>query len=112
MSIEIHPFSLTTLGTVLLAQIGPNEGNSAEIYDEAFERLTEALDRERHWAHRNPHSFNALFAGTNRYVESGGKLTGSQRIRLERDIIEAQKLFPRDQEIATVVKQLKSSTKI
>jgi SIR2-like domain len=107
VSIEVHPFSLTTLGTVLLAQIGPNEGSLADIYDEGFGSLTAAIDRERHWSHRNPHSLSALFSGTHRFIESGGQLTAHQRARLDQDIREAQKLFPRDQEMGAAVSQLK-----
>jgi hypothetical protein len=109
VSIEIHPYSLTTLGTILLAQLAPDAAWNTEIYNEAFERLAEAIDREKHWSHRNPHSFVSLFAGTKRYIENGGNLTSIQRDRLDRVVTEAQKLFPRDLELGGLIAQLSAS---
>jgi len=108
VSIEVHPFSLTTLGTVLIAQMDAEPSLLTMIYDEAYARLTHAIERERHWAHRNPHSFVALLNGTIKYVALGGNLTSPQREQLRRHVDEAARLFRRDSGITDAISQLKT----
>jgi len=106
VSIEVHPFSLTTLGTILFAQLSEDVTANEAIYAEAFGRLSEAIDRERNWSHRNPHSFMSLLNGTKTYVDFGGKLTSRQKENLQRTISEARRLFPRDVDMAESISQI------
>jgi len=96
VSIENHPLPLTTLGKILLAQLGPDKSVNEAAYSEAFGRLTEAIERERHWAHRNVHSFISLIRGTIEYFDRGGRLTQTQVNQLRRIASEATALFRRD----------------
>jgi hypothetical protein len=106
VSIEIHPFSLTTLGTILFVQLSEDATMNEAIYTEAFGRLSEAIDRERNWSHRNPHSFMSLLNGTKRYIDFGGKITSRQKEYLQRTISEARRLFPRNTDMAETISQI------
>lgn len=106
VSIEVHPFTLTTLGAVLFAQLSEDTKANSSIYEEAIGRLSDAIDRERNWSYRNPHSFMSLFTGTKRYVDFGGNLTSRQKDYLKQAIGEAQKLFQRDSNMTDAISKL------
>jgi hypothetical protein len=107
VAIEYHPLSLTTLGRVLIAQLG-QEGMSREAtYDEAFERLSHSIELERSWTPPSVHPFVTLFRGTRDYLALSGKLTERQAEAVRGFVTEAQQLFARDPDIAESITQMR-----
>jgi hypothetical protein len=103
VSIENHPLSLTTLGRVLMAQLGQEGMSRTATYEDAFIRLTSAIEIERSWSPPSVHPFVVLFRGTRDYLASRGKLTNEQAERLRGFVSEAQRLFPRDADISDAI---------
>jgi hypothetical protein len=83
VAIEHHPFGLTTLGKVLMAQMLAPEASMTEVYREAFDQLSQAIELEQRWSRSSVQPFVSLFAGTIRFLERKGALTSEQRDRLE-----------------------------
>jgi len=83
VAIELHPFGLTTLGKVLLAQMAVPGASLEAVYGEAFEKLSQAIDLEESWSRSAIQPFMSLFSGTVRFLERRGVLTASQRNKLE-----------------------------
>lgn len=106
VSIETHPLSLTTLAKVLLAQIGVEGISNTAVYAEAFARLIAAIEYERSWSSRTVHAFMSLFRGTRDFLARGGILLATQRETVERLLEEAQRLFPRNPDIAEAASSL------
>ena len=99
VSIETHPFTLTTLARVLVAQLDQEGMSLTATYQELFERLSSAIELERSWSPPTVHPFVVLFLGTRHYIARGGRLTGDQAQRMKGFISEAQRLFPRDPDV-------------
>ena len=99
VSVERHPFTLTTLGQALIAEMTVGEIVSAGSYSEAFEKLNLAIRLERNRARMAVQPFITLFRGSRAYLERGGILSTSQTADLRRLIGEARGKFPRDGEI-------------
>lgn len=75
VSIETHPFTLTTLGSTLLVQMNITGYSLTSTFGEAFEILSEAIHLEKSWARMAVQPFIALFRGTKNFLESGGVLS-------------------------------------
>jgi hypothetical protein len=106
VSIEHHPLPLTTLGKILLAQIGEQGISATATYEEAFGRLTAAINLERLWARINVHPFISLFRGTRTYIESGGSLTGHQAEQLRNLVRDAGLQFPADRDVQAAIAEM------
>jgi hypothetical protein len=105
--IETHPFSLTTLGRVLLAQLGIHGTPLQSTYEEAFARLTEAIEIERsEWDYMTVHAFVILFRGTHQFLKMGGRLSERQTLELRNILRLAERFFPRDQEMKNAAGEL------
>ncbi|MBR0650728.1 ATP-binding protein [Roseomonas terrae] len=99
VSIENHPFPLTTLGKILLAQLGYPGLSDAYSYDEAFKCLTRAIDLEHKRARASVHAYVTIFYGTLEYMKVGGILSVNQKSEIQTLLDSAQKYFPRDSEL-------------
>ncbi len=76
--VEMHPFTLSTLGKVLMAQMTLQGQPMKSLYDEAFEKLQNAIGLERAWLRSAVQPYASLFSGTIRYLELGGTLSSKQ----------------------------------
>jgi len=108
VSVEHHPFPLTTLGKVLLSQMLAPGMNMKESFDEAFGRLSEAISIEerRHRVAAQP--YGLVFNGVINYLQAGGHLTHQQRGRLTEILAKAASKLAFDREMqqqATAVNQ-------
>jgi hypothetical protein len=106
VAIEHHPLSLTTLGRVLIAQLGMEGMSRTATYEEAFIRLSNAIELERSWSPPSVHPFVTLFRGTRDYVAHRGRLTNDQINRLRGFVDEAQRQFIHDPDIADSIAQI------
>lgn len=106
VAIERHPFSLTTMGKILLMQMEKAPGAVEGVYGEAFETLSAAIELEARRSRITVHPFATLLSGTARYCERGGVLTANQRARIDCYYAEAQALFARDAMIDAVLRRL------
>lgn len=106
VGVETHPMPLTTLGKVLLAQIGQSGMTNAGIYSEAHKVLIEAIRIETAKSRISVHAYITLFRGVLAYVGAGGYPTDVERLEIE-DLIKAvSKYFPRDAELKEVSEQV------
>ena len=106
VGVETHPMPLTTLGKVLLAQLGQPGMTNAGIYSEAHEVLVKAIRIETAKSRISVHAYITLFRGVLAYVGTGGSPTDVERLEIE-DLIKAvSKYFPRDAELKQVSEQV------
>jgi hypothetical protein len=99
VSVEHHPFPLTTLGKVLLSEMQVPGMNMKELFDEAFERLSEAISSEQRRHRVAPQPYGVVFNGVINYLQAGGNLTNQQRGRLENILKMAASKFASDREM-------------
>ncbi|MBO1326187.1 SIR2 family protein [Acetobacter sp. TBRC 12305] len=99
VAVEHHPFPLTTLGKVLLSEMLARDVNRKMSFDEAFERLSEAISIEerRHRVAAQPYSL--IFNGVINYLQAGGDLTHQQRGRLNDIMAKAESKLASELEI-------------
>jgi hypothetical protein len=99
VSVEHHPFPLTTLGKVLLVTMDADTALRDEAYAEAIEILREAIELERQKSRVSVHPFMSLISGTTRYLELGGSLSERQFQLVERYCNEAETRFRPDPQL-------------
>jgi hypothetical protein len=99
VSIEHHPFTLSTLGKVLMTQSLSTGTPRSEMFDEALARLSVAIELEGRWARSAPHPYFSLFNGTISYLEHGGVLTAKQVETIKGHMQSAQTRFLKDNEV-------------
>lgn len=107
VAIEFHPFPLTTLGKVLFVQMAVNPDGNASLFNEAFECLNQAIEREARWARRAVQPFATLFSGVLQYVDIGGSLSSTQLDAIRSLVKTAQQKFPREAEVISSIDSLK-----
>lgn len=106
VAIERHPFTLTTLGKILLRQMEVAPGGKEGLYGEAFESLSAAIESEARRLRITVHPFATLLSGTARYCEFGGVLTAHQRERIDGYAGDAETRFGRDVLIGAALRRL------
>jgi hypothetical protein len=100
VSLERHPLTLTTLGKVLLTRVNSEGAGASDLFNEAFNLLTEATEMERNkWSRISIHSFVLLFRGTAKFVVLGGRLSRPQLEKLRTAAGEATLRFSSDVDI-------------
>lgn len=108
VSLEPHPFPLTTLARTLLAQMSiEGVGLARSCFGEAFDRLDTAIQLERDWGRVAVQPFIVLFRGTSYFLETSGELTGTQARRIAELLDEADQRFRRDTEVQAVISALR-----
>lgn len=108
ISVEEHPFSLTTLGKILFAQAQVEPYTRQSAFDEAFARLSQAIDLERSWAWTNTQAFVILFRGVREVMDLGVKLTSRQGELLMEYATYARRRFARDRELMDSIDQVQA----
>ncbi|MGO9116853.1 MAG: SIR2 family protein [Desulfomonilaceae bacterium] len=103
VSIEEHPFPLTTLGKLLLREMEITAQDRDRLFDQAYERLVKAIELETWHSRITVHPFVTLFNGAALYMELGGTLKSHQRTKLTNYSAEAGYRFRRDPNVAAVV---------
>jgi hypothetical protein len=103
VSIELHPFPLSTLGKVLMTQMLLPGQDMKSLFDEAFGRLGTAIDLESSWSRSAVQPYVSLFSGTIKYLERKGALANRQIDALKSFLAGAQSRFSRDKEIQDLV---------
>ena len=91
LTIEVHPFTMTTLGNLILRKAASAATNKQELFGEAFDLLREAIsteaDKSRVVAVQ---PYFALLRGAKKYLESGGTLSLVQFEYLNKHISQAR----------------------
>lgn len=82
VTIEHHPFPLTTLGKVLLVHMLAPGISMKTSFDEAFRKLSEAIQIENRRNRVSVQPFGVIFSGVVSYLEAGGQLDHKQLSRL------------------------------
>ncbi|MGR9463231.1 hypothetical protein [Rhizobium leguminosarum] len=112
VAIELHPFGLTTLGKILMSQMLLPGRSMSSSFNEAFERLSAAIEREALWSRRAIQPFLTLFRGVDRYLENGGALDGHQRDTLRDLLGVADHRFSKENEVVEIVASIRRRTKL
>ncbi|HTW51935.1 MAG TPA: SIR2 family protein [Stellaceae bacterium] len=106
VTIERHPFPLSTLGKVLMTQMVQPGQPLASLYEEAFTDLQTAIEIERKWSRSAVQPYASLFSGTMRYLENKGTLSEKQRASLKSNLIDVDARFPMNDEIHTLASEV------
>ncbi|ENN87545.1 hypothetical protein RHSP_44368 [Rhizobium freirei PRF 81] len=112
VAIELHPFGLTTLGKILMTQMLVPGYSMTASFNEAFDRLAKAIEKEALWSRRAIQPFLALFRGTDRYLEHGGSLDAQQRDALRSHLTTADYRFSKENEVVEIVASLRRRVKL
>ncbi|MHB0785290.1 hypothetical protein [Bradyrhizobium sp. 5.13L] len=102
VSVEEHPLPLTTLGKILLVQMLAKGYSAAAAYEEAYERLTDAIILESKWHRKAVQPYVLLFRGSADYIRSGGRLSAKQIEKIMSLVENAKSIWGRDNEIQEV----------
>lgn len=112
VAIELHPFGLTTLGKILMVQMLLPGRSMSTSFNEAFERLSTAIEKEALWSRRAIQPFLALFRGVDRYLENGGSLEGHQRDTLRSLLSIADHRFSKENEVVEISASIRRRIKL
>jgi hypothetical protein len=99
VSVEDHPLPLTTLGKILLVQMSDDGYSAAASYEEAFDRLTDAIILESNWKRKAAQPYVLLFRGTVDFMKRGGRLSQRQTDKIILLIQDAKSGWKRDKEV-------------
>jgi hypothetical protein len=108
VSIETHPFTLTTLGKLLLQQMDLGGPDRESLFSEAFDGLASAIKREGARSRIRIHPYMTLFAGASRFLENGSDLTQSQNAELVEFMKEAKYAFHYDRPLLALAQRLEA----
>jgi hypothetical protein len=106
VAIERHPFTLTTLGKLLLSQMEGDPGKKSAVFCEAFENLSAAIHMEGRRSRIRVHPYATLFSGTARYLESHGRLSADQQRILDAHMQDARDYFNADAALQAALNRL------
>ena len=106
LSVERHPFGLTTLGKILIQTIEADEVERDAHFAEALATLSEAIETEAKRSRVSVHPFMSLLNGASRYLELGGQLDEGQWQLVVRYADEAENQFHSDPQIQLQVRRL------
>lgn len=99
VSIEHHPFPLTTLGKVLFAEFAASKPSNRAVFDEALSRLGQAIELERQWHWNSTQAYVIVFRGVLDALSMGLGLTARQAEDIATYIQFAHRRFGRDREL-------------
>ncbi|MBR0704562.1 SIR2 family protein [Bradyrhizobium diazoefficiens] len=99
VAVEHHPFPLTTLGKVLLARMTAPREPMKDSFDEAFEKLSEAIAIEERRNRVSAQPYGIIFGGVISYLGAGGNLSHQQRNRLREILTKATSKLAGDREL-------------
>lgn len=107
-SIENHPLPLTTLSKILFIQMAVPGYSMAGSFSEAFDCSDRAITIEKSWSRKSVHPYVTMFRGVKDYLDRSGQMSSTQIQRTRDFMRDAEKLFPRDQEIRDTILQVKT----
>jgi len=99
VAVEHHPFPLTTLGKVLLGHMLAPGVNMRTSFDEAFGRLSEAIEIEERRNRLAAQPYGVIFSGVLTYLGAGGQMDHKQIIRLREIVAKASAKLSGDREM-------------
>ena len=99
VAVEHHPFPLTTLGKVLLSRMMAPSEPLKDSFDEAFEKLSDAITIEERRNRVSAQPYGIIFGGVLNYLGAGGDLTHHQRNRLREILAKAASKLAGDREL-------------
>jgi hypothetical protein len=99
ISAQVHPFSLATLAKILFQAMEKSSESRDEYFNEAWDRVVEANERESRWTNRGATLFMIAFGGVLSYLNLGGQLTGEQYEYLRDMIAETRALKVSDKKL-------------
>ncbi len=106
IAIESHPFAFTTFGKLLLRQMEGDMVNRDSIFSEAFDKLSEAIQKEEGRSRIRIHPYSSLFIGTDRFIALGGSLSTAQRATLMTHMKDAREYFGTDKSLKELLDRL------
>jgi len=106
LSVERHPFGLTTLGKILIQAMEADDVARNKHFAEALTLLSEAIEREAERSRVTAHPFMSLLNGVSRYLEMDGRLDETQWQLVVRYANEAEQRFHSDPQIQLQVRRL------
>ncbi len=109
VAVEHHAFPLTTLGKVLLNRMIAPDMPMKDSFDEAFERLSEAIAMEERRNRVAAQPYGVIFNGVVNYAGAGGELTHQQRNRLREILTKAEGKLAGDREMQQQITSVKDA---
>lgn len=106
---ERHPLTLTTLGKVLISQLSSPDHVTRSVFDEAFEKLDEAIALEQKWLRSNVQPYITLFRGVREYLGKGFSLDHKQAEKLDAHLRYAGREFAADRDIQLAIEQTRQA---
>ncbi|HEV7245984.1 MAG TPA: SIR2 family protein [Shinella sp.] len=106
VAIENHPFGLSTLGKVLMAKILVPGTDIKAIYDQAFDHLDKAIEKENNWSRRAVQPYFTLFSGTLNYLKRGGSISLAQQRIIRKRISNVLTKFSRQRELTELADEV------
>jgi hypothetical protein len=107
VSVEHHPFPLTTLGKVLLGHMLAPGVNMQTSFDEAFGRLSEAIEIEERRNRLAAQPYGVIFSGVLSYLSAGGQMDHKQLARLHEILAKASAKLNGDREMQKQINAVK-----
>ncbi|NWG52885.1 MAG: SIR2 family protein [Hydrogenophilaceae bacterium] len=107
VTIERHPFTLTTLAKVILWKRDNVDQGSVQMFAEAFGHLTRAIELERRSFRVTVHPYMTLLQAVRRYLERGGRLTPAQTSKVNELLPQAQAEFAHDAELSGTLEAIR-----
>lgn len=109
VAVEHHPFPLTTLGKVLLNHMMAPGMPIVDSFDEAFDRLSEAIAMEERRNRIAAQPYGVIFSGVVNYLGAGGKLNHQQHNRLREILTKAEGKLAGDREMQQQIASVKDA---
>lgn len=109
VAVEYHPFPLTTLGKVLLNHMVAPEMPMKESFDEAFDRLSEAISLEERRSRLAAQPYGVIFSGVVNYLGAGGELTHKQHGCIREILTKAETKLKTDREMQDQVAAVRNA---
>jgi hypothetical protein len=107
VSLERHAFPLTTLAKVLFARMNENKNSVTQNFTDAFDAAATAIKVET--GRRSPHPYVTMFRGTLDFLAFDGVMSSSQIEKLRNSVKDAEKAFPRDNEVSQLSAEVKKA---
>ena len=109
VAVELHPHPLTTLGKVLLAQIGQPGLSANAVFSDAHEALNRAITIERRRSRVSVHAYVTLFRGADLVIQLGDYPSDREVEELLAHLETATKYFQHDLELKETADLLRRS---
>lgn len=96
-AIEHHPYSLTTLASILVRKMESAPSLRDSIFTEVIELLENVFRFEERLNWRpTPHPYSTILHSVSAFLDLGGTITAAQKASISTRIEKCKQLFPRD----------------